>query len=272
MFRLLLFLTFLLLALGAADELKLVSYNIRYDAKGDRGFRDWPNRKQGLIQFLQEGEFSVMGLQEVLQNQLEDLEKGLPKFATVGVGRSDGKKGGEYSPILFDTEVWKVDSEQTGTFWLSDTPEKAGSKSWGNSVTRICTWARLVGKSGEGIYVFNTHFDHKSQASREKAADLILARIKVRRFLDEPVFLMGDFNATRSNPAVQTFLKSGLLIDPGQAVQKLTFNRWESGLKGGLRIDHIFMSSSIGEATFEILLDGDPPHSDHHPVLLSVPD
>jgi len=262
---------FLIPALAMAGELKVTSYNIRLDARSDTGFRNWPERSTGVVAFLKEGEFSVIGLQEVLHNQLVDVQKGLPKFKQIGVGRDDGKKAGEYSAIFYDPAIWTADAKEQGTFWLSDTPEIAGSKSWGNNVVRICTWARLTGKDGKGLYVFNTHFDHQSQPSREKAAELILKRVKSRKHGKEPVILMGDFNATTSNPAIVTFLKSDQFIDHAEGEQKLTYNFWKTGLKEGLRIDHIFTSPSIKEAEFKVLSDGDPPHSDHHPVVLTIP-
>jgi endonuclease/exonuclease/phosphatase family metal-dependent hydrolase len=257
--------------LAMAGELKVSSYNIRMDSNGDKGERDWSRRAPGVVKFLSEGGYSIIGLQEVLHNQLVDLKKGLPKLKQIGVGRDDGKTGGEYSPLFYDPAIWTADTEEQGTFWLSDTPEVAGSKSWGNVVVRICTWARLTGKDGKSLYVFNTHFDHQSQPSREKAAELILKRVKTRKHGDEPVILMGDFNATTTNPAIITLLKSDQLIDHGNADQMLTYNFWKAGLKAGMRIDHIFTSPSIKEAKFQALSDGDPPNSDHHPVVLTIP-
>lgn len=254
-----------------AGELKVTSYNIRQDTSGDRGDRDWSKRTPGVVKFLKEGGFSIIGLQEAKHNQVEDIQKGLPDFKQLGVGRSDGKKGGEYSPLFYDPTIWTADAKELGTFWLSDTPEVPGSMTWGNRVTRICSWARLTGKDGKAIYVYNTHWDHQSQPSREKAAELIVKRIKERKHGEEPVILMGDFNATTENAAIKTILGSGLLIDHGGIDQKLTFNFWKTGFKPGLRIDHIFTSPSIKKAKFEVLMDGDPVNSDHNPVVLSIP-
>jgi hypothetical protein len=44
--------------------------------------------------------------QEVLHNQLLDIQSLLgPGWAYVGVGRDDGQKAGEYSPIFYNTSV-----------------------------------------------------------------------------------------------------------------------------------------------------------------------
>lgn len=224
----------------------------------------------GVVKFLNEGGFSIIGLQEVKHNQLEDVQKGLPSFKRIGVGRDDGKKSGEYSPLFYDPAIWTADENEQGTFWLSDTPKVPGSKTWGNGVTRICSWARLTGKNGKSIYVYNTHWDHQSQPSREKAALLVLERIKARTSGDDPVILMGDFNATTENPAIKTLLNSALLVDHGGEEQMVTFNFWKAELKEGLRIDHIFTSPSFKNGRFEVLADGDPVNSDHHPVVLVI--
>jgi endonuclease/exonuclease/phosphatase family metal-dependent hydrolase len=143
------------------------------------------------------------------------------------------------------------------------------SKSWGNRYTRICTWVRLVDKAGKGIFIYNTHWDHESQASREKSALLILKMIKQRKNKAEPYILMGDFNATTENAAVKTLLSDGLLIDHGKQQMK-TSNLWKAEIRDGLRIDHIFVSPELKKAEVKVVATGDPPASDHHPVVMRV--
>jgi endonuclease/exonuclease/phosphatase family metal-dependent hydrolase len=250
---------------------KMISYNIRQDTEGDKGVKDWQQRMPNVVKFLQEQQPSVIGLQEVRNNQLEDLEKNLPDYGKVGVGREDGIAKGEYSPILYDKSVWRMDEKESGTFWLSDTPDVPNSKTWGNGYTRICTWVRLIDKagSGKGIYIYNTHWDHQSQPSREKAAVLILKMIKQRKNKAESCILMGDFNATTKNPAVKTLLIDGSLIDHGKQQMK-TSNYWKAALKVGLRIDHIFVSPELKKAEVKVVATGDPPASDHHPIVMTV--
>ena len=261
---------FVLLPLCVWGEMKVVTYNIRQDTRSDQGVRDWSKRAPGVIAFLKNGGFSVIGLQEAHHHQVELIEKGLPGFERIGIGRSDGKKKGEYSPIFFDAKKWKADPGDQGTFWLSPTPEKPGSTGWGNYTTRICTWVRLLDEKGNGMYVYNTHWDHQSQPSREKAALLVIERIKVRKKSDEPVILMGDFNATTTNPAIKTIVGSGVVGHPLKRELKVTGNRWQPVLKDGLAIDHIFTTESLKDGSLRVLQDGDPVNSDHHPVVLTV--
>ncbi|BDS07714.1 hypothetical protein NT6N_27540 [Oceaniferula spumae] len=253
-----------------AKSICLVSYNIRYDGSGDKGPRDWQQRKDKVTNYLRESHATVIGLQEVLHNQLLDVDKALPSHSFIGVGRDDAKQRGEYSPIFYDHKVWKVDPKENGTFWLSATPNKPGSKTWGNSIPRICTWARLIGLDGKGLYIFNSHWDHRSQPSREKAAMLILERIKARKHPKEPYILMGDLNANSDNPAIKTLLNSSLLIDNG-GEQFKTFNHWQGARVQGKRIDHIFTSPSLHGAEFFTDANGEVPGSDHHPVRLLLP-
>lgn len=276
MFRYLILFTLLATTLGKANTeepaLKVITYNIRYDAGGDKRVRDWQQRKNKITNYLASSKASIIGLQEVLHRQLLDVDKALPHHTYLGVGRDDGKTRGEYSPIFYNKEIWKLDPEQHGTFWLSDTPAVPNSKSWGNGISRICTWSRLTNKNGESIYIYNTHWDHRSQPSREKAAKLILKTIRARKHQNDPFILMGDFNAATDNPAIQTLLKSGLLIDHGKK-QFRTFNHWKAPLVPGSRIDHLFTSTSIKHASVMVQSNSDTQNnsaSDHHPVVLSI--
>jgi endonuclease/exonuclease/phosphatase family metal-dependent hydrolase len=253
--------------------INIISYNIRQDTAGDKGPRDWQQRKGMLTDYLRNNKTSIIGLQEVRHNQLLDIDKALPDHSHIGVGREDGKKRGEYSPIFYDRKTWKLDPKEHGTYWLSDTPDVANSRTWGNNYTRICTWARLIKLAGpdkgNSIYIYNTHWDHRSQPSRVKSGELMLKTIKSRTHQQDLVILMGDLNATTENPAVKQLLASGILTDHGKK-QSRSSSQWKPALVPGLRIDHIFTSPSIKKAHFKIDTNlGAEGHaaSDHHPDL-----
>ena len=121
----------------------------------------------------------IIGTQEALRFQLDELGKELANYGEVGVGRDDGKTAGEYSAILYDRRRFEVLDE--GTFWFAEEPAEPGTLTWGSTFARICSWARLRDKtSGREFYVFNQHWDHQSQESREKSAEKLLARIAGR--------------------------------------------------------------------------------------------
>lgn len=192
---------------AAGTTVNVMSFNIRYDNKGDGDDR-WELRREKVAAFIRKQAPDAIGLQEALHGQLEYLKEQLPEMAAAGVGRDDGKTRGEYAAILYRKDRWRAAEE--GTFWLSDTPEEAGSKSWGNNVVRICTWVRLVparqaqeepAEGGGGFYLFNVHLDHQSQPSRERSVVLLLDRIGARAH-PAPAVVTGDFNAGETNQAV----------------------------------------------------------------------
>ncbi len=256
---------------ASPSQIEVVTFNIRYLNQNEEGDNHWSVRKKITIAALREFDADIFGLQEALRSQLDDIATALPGYTEFGIGRDDGKTRGEYSPILFRSERFELDKDDCGTFWLSDTPEQVGSASWGNEIPRICTWARLTDlQSKRAFYVFNTHWDHRSQPARLGAARLINQRIAARKHPAEPVILMGDFNAAKDNPAIEelaTTLRDSFEICHPEAADSGTFHGFRGG-KGGKKIDHIFVLPKTGVTSAEILYfnkDGIFP-SDHYPV------
>jgi endonuclease/exonuclease/phosphatase family metal-dependent hydrolase len=271
--------TTIMLLLGLApmhstqpDALTVMCFNIRYGTAND-GENSWPNRNHLVMQVFENRQASIVGVQEALAFQLEEITDAHPHYGVIGVGRDDGKTKGEYAAIIYDTHAFAVDV--SGTFWLSDTPEVVASISWGNSITRICTWARLIDRdSGDAVYVFNAHYDHRSQESREQSSRLILDRI-VDRTHNDPVILMGDFNAGESNPAITLLIDSGLIhtyreIHPEETAIG-TFNAFR-GDSDGEMIDHILVSPGMKvlDADIDRTNDNGRYPSDHDPVWATI--
>jgi len=262
----------------AADDapLRVMSFNIRYGSADD-GDDAWPLRQDMVLRVIREFEPSVLGVQEALRFQLDEIRPAFPHFREIGLGRDDGKQAGEYSAILYDDR--RLDVLDAGTFWLSDTPNRPGSTSWGNSITRIVTWARFQDAAGDAtFYVFNTHWDHESQPSRERSADLLLERIAAREFPD-PVLVLGDFNAGETNPAfvrLTTATDELALRDTfrelhPEAVNVGTFNGF-TGETTGEKIDAVLVSRDWEVLEAEIIRVSRAGHypSDHFPVTAVV--
>ena len=111
-------------------------------------------------------------MQEVVYPQLNDLIVSLESYEHLGVGRKDGKTEGEYSPIFYKKEKFKV--LKANTFWLSQTPDSV-SKGWDASLERICTYGLFQNQiTQEKIWVFNTHFDHRGEKARINSVDLLV--------------------------------------------------------------------------------------------------
>ena len=258
-----------------AFELRVMSFNIRYGSAGD-GENRWPNRKEMVFDVIRRQSSDVVGLQEALRFQIDEIRKALPVYGEIGVAREDGRTDGEYSAILFRADRFGVG--EAGTFWLSDTPDVVGSSHWGNACVRICTWARLIeNDSGKAFYIFNTHLDHVSQPSREKSAVLLARRIASRNHKD-PFVVTGDFNAGENNPVV-TYLTGKtaaetpvVLVDAFRVlhpeVKDVRTSHSFRGGRQGHKIDYVLAQPSALAIEAQILydnIDGRYP-SDHYPV------
>jgi endonuclease/exonuclease/phosphatase family metal-dependent hydrolase len=261
-------------AASAAEPISVMSFNIRYGTAND-GDNHWTLRRTFLFDVVREQNADIIGLQEALDGQIREIVEAVPGYAVVGVGRDDAKAGGEYSAILVRKDRFNV--AEAGTFWFSDTPAVPGSTSWGNRITRICTWARLIDRDGSAFWFFNVHLDHQSQPSRERSSELLLRRIDARPFPAEPVIVTGDFNAGEDNPAVQTIVAGKAFVDTFRVVhpdekQVGTFNGFKAEPIDGPKIDYVFVQPGTEVLSAEIVRtarDGKYP-SDHFPVVARV--
>ena len=269
-------------------ELGLMSFNVRYENSGDSGARAWRQRIIGAAHMIRREHSDIIGVQEALHGQTADLWASLPEYEFFGVGRDDGKRNGEYSGIFYQKIRFRVDSEDQGIFWLSGTPELPGSRTWGNEIPRVATWMRLIDLATmRGFYVFNTHWDHQNQPSREHAALLIAQRIDARRHPDEPVALIGDFNSLLTNPGMIYLTGQGASLagvsrkwSPGlqetyqllhpQEKNRRTLHFWSDSRDGNLKVDHILVSRGAKIESADILSTDKPMVSDHFPVTARV--
>ena len=181
------------------EPLTVMSFNIRYGTAND-GDNHWTLRRELLVDVIREADADLVGLQEALDAQVAVLLQALPQYGLVGVGRDDGRARGEHAAILYRRDRFRV--SDAATFWFSDTPEVVASRSWGNRITRICTWARFVDRDGQAFWLYNVHLDHESQPSRERSTALLAERIAGRRVPTEPAIVTGDFNVGETNPAI----------------------------------------------------------------------
>lgn len=252
-----------------AQEIKLITYNIRYNNPAD-GVNAWPLRKEKFSNLLNKYNANIWCFQEVLNNQLVDLKTMLPEYSFVGVGRDDGIEAGEYSPIFYKNSLYQLVS--SGTFWLSPTPNVVGSKGWDAAITRICSWAQLEDKTThEVFFVFNTHFDHIGKKARKKSAKLILAKMN-EVGNNKPIVLAGDFNSEPTSKAYKTIVKNKIIPFTDSYTQQkdnCTFTGFK--VNGGIckSIDFIFLNNYFERKTCQIITDNDGNNypSDHLPVL-----
>ncbi|UJH90084.1 endonuclease/exonuclease/phosphatase family protein [Antarcticibacterium sp. 1MA-6-2] len=272
------FLLILLMSITAhsqcKEDLVVMSYNIRWNSPDD-GINSWDNRKDWVTSSIVFFGADLVGAQEVTITQLKDMEKLLPKFGHVGVGRDGGQKG-EFSPIFYVKERFEL--LENNTFWLSDTPEIVGSKGWDAALPRIVTWAKFRDKAkGITFYFFNSHFDHRGETARKNSAKVLTTRISEIAG-EEPVILTGDFNTppdsepyvilNKTLDDVFEALNSDQIYSPGY-----TFNSWDIEAKGDrYRIDYIFYAGNKLSPRKYHVLDGQRGKrfiSDHFPVIVT---
>lgn len=247
--------------------MRVMSYNLRFDTPRD-GEYQWPKREPAVRWVWEYVNADVVGVQEGLPHQLENLAEWMPEYDYVGRGReADGS--GEHVAIFYKRDTWRC--LEHGNFWLSDTPDVPGSRTFGNRLPRMATWARLKNSDGHVWLVLNTHLDHESEEARAKGAALIKSFL-AENAKDEPVIVTGDFNAEPGSAALETLLEGGALVDVFAAAgaDGLTVHGYND--TPNARIDYILASPQVPYGKLEIVRE--KPYglypSDHYPIYADL--
>ncbi len=256
-------------------DLRIMSYNIRYNNPGD-GERAWDRRKEEVAALIQFYQPDVIGLQEVVHEQLTFLESQLADYGRIGVGRDDGQQAGEYSPVFYRKDQFELMDQ--GTFWLSETSDKP-SVGWDASMERIATWGQFRRKEQKDtVFFLNTHFDHRGEQARQESARLIRRWI-ANHAAEYPVMVTGDFNSNLTSVPYQILTEGDQLRD-AYSVSQLPSVGPDRSFSGftvtdslpGDRIDYVFVSPNVRvnrHAIISSFRNGYYP-SDHLPVVADV--
>lgn len=258
-----------------AQQMNIVSFNIRYNTPND-GENAWPNRIEMASALLKFHDADIFGLQEALIGQIEDIQNNLPDYEWFGIGRDDGEKAGEFSPLFFKKSKFIL--LKHGTFWLSENCEKPGL-GWDAACNRVVTWGKFQSKvTGKQFLVFNTHFDHIGVEARKNSAFLIRDKIKeISNNQGLPVILTGDFNLTPKSEPIQ--LIKGFMKDSRDISEeppygpKGTFTGFNINADlSSQRIDYIFVQGGIKVLKYATLTDFKEHRfpSDHLPVFVKI--
>ncbi|MEX0716879.1 MAG: endonuclease/exonuclease/phosphatase family protein [Planctomycetaceae bacterium] len=265
-----------------ADVLRVMTFNIRNSRARD-GVNAWPHRRDHVADVIRDNGVDVVGMQECLPDQIDDLEERLPDYAWYGVGREDGKKAGEFCAVFYRKD--RLERIEAGEFWLSETPEKIASKSWDAAIERIVT--RIVfrdERTGRKFVFFNTHFDHEGAQARAESAKLILKRVRAEE-KGTPVVVVGDFNTTPESAPYRVLTRGnegdaaeapvlrdarGISKKPPQGPDS-TWNAFRA-IEPGRRIDFILVSKPVECLSHRILDEQRDGRfaSDHLPVLAEL--
>lgn len=257
-----------------SQQINVVTFNIRFNTEND-GINAWPNRIEMATGLLKFHEADLFGLQEALHGQILDVQKNMPGFEWFGVGRDDGEKGGEFSPVFYNKSKFIL--IESGTFWLSETPEKP-SKGWDAALNRVVTWGKFKSKvTGKMFYYYNTHFDHRGDEARKKSAELITKKIReMAGNSGYPVILTGDFNLTPETEGIaniRKYLRDSREITVAPPYGPVgTFNSfdWNAPMKD--RIDYVFVNEMVDVLKYAALTDSKEMRwpSDHLPVFAKI--
>ena len=251
-------------------QMKVMSFNVLC---GGSGVKDWEKRSSLVVRAIRNSDPDLFGVQEAHWHWMKALTAAFPDYDYVGVGRDDGKKKGEFSAVFYKKDKYKL--LDSGSFWLSDTPEKPG-KGWDAVCVRICSWAKLCDKVTQKIFVFmNTHLDHVGQIAMQNGAELIAS--KGRELAgDAPVIVTGDFNVTPDSAPCLAIKAAGFTDCRDAAAETDTGATYHGYLPEGdpeqAPIDYVFVRGDVRVRRFKVIrkeIDGLYP-SDHHPVVAEL--
>lgn len=251
-------------------NVRWATFNMRLDTPAD-SLNNWKYRKERVAQYIQNMKLDVVGTQEVLQNQFNDLKSLLPDFEGVGVARDDGKETGEYSAVFYRKSVF--DALDSGTFWLAENPDSVGMMGWDAACVRVATWAKLQHKAtGKIVMAVNTHFDHVGKVARRESALLIIRKIK-EIVGDRPAVLTGDFNVTDQSEAYNTIVSNEfVLLDAHKVAERVggvsyTFHDFDRReMEKRSKIDFVFVTPQIKVLQSEVTQEvKEALLSDHNP-------
>lgn len=235
--------------------MRLATFNIRHGL-GDDADDSWRFRRGSTADAITALEADVLGLQEVLEFQRQDLDDRIPGLRWFGEGREGGASG-EQCPIVVaapDLEVlW------SWTRWYGPSPATPGVRLPGASAPRIATLTRLRDDAGIEFDVVNTHLDEHIGANREASARQLVEWLRP----DTPTVLLGDFNAPPSDRALVALLNAAFRRVPAEGGTAHGF----TGVDGAA-IDHIFVSRHWTIEAADVARDrpGGRLPSDHWPV------
>ena len=256
-----------------SQDLKVMTYNIRLSVDSDKE-NSWNNRKQETMALMSYYHPDYFGVQEAVPQQMIDIKTNLKDYDFVGVGRDDGKNQGEYSAIFYDKN--KLEVTKSGTFWLSETPEKP-SKGWDAAYNRVCTYAFFkIKKTGKQFLAMNLHFDHVGDVARVNSAKLILEKIKKLNPKNVPLTLTGDFNLTDDSEPIKIISKSldNVFYHSKKTHYgpKGTFTGFDINTIPQDRIDYIFVKGFevLSNRTINDRRENLLYPSDHFPILAEI--
>ena len=261
---------------------RLATFNIRFDTSADVGVNAWDARKDNCIKTIYNNGFDVVGLQEVVSNQAEDMATECPNYTFFMVGRDDGTSG-EQVGIAYKTSKYVLIDK--GYFWLSPTPDvPSDSQAWGGPTRkRVAVWAKLRdGDTKKTFYFMTAHLEVTGGDNvRLQSIELINQRLNAINTEGYPVFVVGDMNANYTEESM-TKMREYMADAFNEAEEKglregpiSTYNAFNTSAdmsQQANRIDFIYMKGDYELKKYKAIDDKFAGNyaSDHIPVIVDV--
>ena len=193
-----------LAAAPAPEPLAVMSFNIRYGTAND-GENHWTKRRDMLFAVMRTENPDLVGLQEALRFQIDEILAAVPGYAVVGVGRDDGKAAGEMSAILFRSDALP----RRGERHVLVLRHAGGARL--EVVGQPHHAHRIVGplRRSRRPRVLSLQPAPRSPVAavaREEHRAAAASASRRARVPAEPVIVTGDFNAGETNPALHVLV------------------------------------------------------------------
>lgn len=257
-------------------DIRVMTYNI----KNGGDLPHWEERKAALAETIRRQQPAILGIQEGFEFQLAFLRDELQHYEVHGEGR-DPFLGDEYCAVFVDTRVAVV--EESGTFWLSETPSVTGSKMPDEHLPRIATWVRMQ-VHGTPLLFVNTHLTYIEEGIPAQMAILVQ---EMEKLIDPAVetIIVGDFNIGRHREPIAALRELGF-ADAWSVASTVTgpvftfaeWELWDDARVGSVvdqnLIDWVCIRPPDGEETPPISVETvnthrkEPVPSDHFPVVV----
>ena len=214
-------------------DICIASFNIRNGIAWD-GADSWLLRRGATTQSIARLDTDVAGLQEVYGFQQRYLLRHLAGYAAAGRGRGGGLitgrlLGGEGCPVVYRSARLRLERQLTR--WFSDTPDEVGSRSWGDPLPRIVTFAWFTEiATGRRFGFASLHLDEASRESRARSVTALLEWLEPGL----PWIIVGDFNAVAGEIPIQRMLDEGF--------RDVLTEQAGGAAPAGPRLDYIFVS------------------------------
>jgi endonuclease/exonuclease/phosphatase family metal-dependent hydrolase len=259
-------------------RLDVMTFNLRYASANAP--HSWAERRPVTRNLLRRESPHLICTQEGLYQQLRDIERDLGAgYAWIGTGREGGSRG-EFVAIFYDTG--RLIPLEYDHFWLSETPDKIGSKDeFGEEEERagsprMATWVRFqIRDTPTKFYALNTHLDNRSESARRRAASQLARYLTTCLDPEGARIVTGDFNAPASTgtSVYDTMLNEGNLVDSWVCAARRgrhygTWHGYKQPVPGGPRIDWILTSPDVitNYAAINTYCEQGQYPSDHFPV------